>query len=905
MTSPSFVLQWRKFTFFDKILVGDPSNASISNKEIQGLDIKACTSGRGQILLGDSSGYVHIADRNFTLTSFQAYEVSVSHLKQMKQRNVLISIGNDTEGINPTVKVWNLEGKAPVCVRSIKISYEGKTYLVSCFAVLENLSQMAVGLVNGAVLLIRGDISRDRFTKQKVIHKGNSPVTGLGFRDQLKSVYLFVVTTDTIDCYTTLGKEQKEELEPIGCEFGCATISEPDQEMILGRFEAVYFYVPEGKGASLIFQGQKKMLAWFRGYLIVVEKDTKATNMPSATASQISKMNNVTIYDLKNKFIAWNGQISDVTYIVSEWGSIFLVTGEKQIFQLEEKDTSTKLDLLFKKNLYVVAINLAHSAQYDYSSIIEIFKKYGDHLYGKGDFDGAMTQYLKTIGRLEPSYVIRKFLDAQRIHNLTSYLQELHEKGLANADHTTLLLNCYTKLKDVEKLDQFIKTDKNLNFDVETAIKVCRQASYHEHALYLAKKFQQHEWYLKIQLEDVNNYTDALNYISSLEFFEAEKNMKLYGKVLVNNIPEPTTQLLIKLCTGYEAKAEEALMNNFGEPVPVKAKLKSKPEDFIHIFVNQSKWLTRFLEDMVKFLPGSSTIVYNTLLELYLKANKEAQAEETDHQGVESTNNQKMALELLKRPGANFDLDHALVLTKMYDFKEGVLYLYEKVKLFKEIVQYHMDNNEYANVLACCKKYGDKDPNLWVHVLSYFAQKDDDCQKEIVEILNTIDKKNLLPPLQVIQILSKSKTVTLSVVKDYITRRITAESQMISEDQKQIKKYQEETEKMRTEIQELKTSAKIFQLMKCTACTSPLDLPAVHFLCMHSFHQRCLGDNEKECPVCSASNHAILERKRAYEQSANQHEQFFKMLENSENGFSVVSEYFGRNIFGKVVLLDK
>jgi hypothetical protein len=26
----------------------------------------------------------------------------------------------------------------------------------------------------------------------------------------------------------------------------------------------------------------------------------------------------------------------------------------------------------------------------------------------KGDFDGAIQQYLKTIGRLEPSYVIRK-----------------------------------------------------------------------------------------------------------------------------------------------------------------------------------------------------------------------------------------------------------------------------------------------------------------------------------------------------------------------------------------------------------------------------------------------------------------------------------------------------------------
>ena len=34
--------------------------------------------------------------------------------------------------------------------------------------------------------------------------------------------------------------------------------------------------------------------------------------------------------------------------------------------------------------------------------------------------------------------------------------QTLHSKGLASADHTTLLLNCYTKLKDVDKLDAFI-----------------------------------------------------------------------------------------------------------------------------------------------------------------------------------------------------------------------------------------------------------------------------------------------------------------------------------------------------------------------------------------------------------------------------------------------------------------
>ena len=36
------------------------------------------------------------------------------------------------------------------------------------------------------------------------------------------------------------------------------------------------------------------------------------------------------------------------------------------------------------------------------------------------------------------------------------FCQALHKQGLANTDHTTLLLNCYTKLKDVSMLDEFI-----------------------------------------------------------------------------------------------------------------------------------------------------------------------------------------------------------------------------------------------------------------------------------------------------------------------------------------------------------------------------------------------------------------------------------------------------------------
>jgi hypothetical protein len=43
-----------------------------------------------------------------------------------------------------------------------------------------------------------------------------------------------------------------------------------------------------------------------------------------------------------------------------------------------------------------------------------IFRRYGDHLYTKGDFDGAMAQFVKTIGVTQPSYVIRKVRGALR-----------------------------------------------------------------------------------------------------------------------------------------------------------------------------------------------------------------------------------------------------------------------------------------------------------------------------------------------------------------------------------------------------------------------------------------------------------------------------------------------------------
>ena len=110
--------------------------------------------------------------------------------------------------------------------------------------------------------------------------------------------------------------------------------------------------------------------------------------------------------------------------VICEWGSVYVLAKKgEQLWQLSEKDTQSKLDILFKKNSYEIAIDLAQSSQYDKEGVIDIIRHYADHLYSKGDFDKAIVQYKKTIGYLEPSYIIRKFLDSQRIVNMTDYLQ--------------------------------------------------------------------------------------------------------------------------------------------------------------------------------------------------------------------------------------------------------------------------------------------------------------------------------------------------------------------------------------------------------------------------------------------------------------------------------------------------
>ncbi|PSS16093.1 Vacuolar protein-sorting-associated protein [Actinidia chinensis var. chinensis] len=940
--------QWRKFEFFEEKFTG---KCSIPD-DVAG-HVTCSSSGRGKIVVGCDDGTVSLLDRGLKFNyGFQAHSSSVLFLQQLKQRNFLVTVGED-EQISPQLssmclKVFDLdkvqpEGTSttsPECVQILRIfTNQYPEAKITSFLVLEEappILLIAIGLDNGCIYGIKGDIARERIKRFKLevddnSNKSQSSVTGMGFRVDGQTTQLFAVTPTSVSLFSLQTEPySRHKLDQIGCHANTVAMSDRS-ELIIGREEAVYFYEVDGRGPCWAFEGEKKFIGWFRGYLLCV------------IADQRSGKNAFNIYDLKNRLIAHSLVIKEVSQMLCEWGNIILIMEDKSAFCIGEKDMESKLDMLFKKNLYTVAINLVQSQQADAAATAEVLRKYGDHLYSKQEYDEAMAQYINTIGHLEPSFVIQKFLDAQRIYNLTNYLEKLHENGLASKDHTTLLLNCYTKLKDVEKLNVFIKSEDGvgeLKFDVETAIRVCRAANYHEHAMYVAKKAGRHEWYLKILLEDLGSYEEALQYISSLEPSQAGVTVKEYGKILVEHKPTDTIEILMRLCTEEGEPARRGSSNGqYTSMLP-------SPVDFLNIFIHHSQSLMDFLEkytNKVKDSPAQVEI-HNTLLELYLsddltfplisqvnldennnfrgerpsiaavmpraKSNGKLSVDHEDlNEGKDCQETLQKGLCLLKTAWPSdlehplYDVDLAIILCEMNAFKEGLLYLYEKMKLYKEVIACYMQAHDHEGLIACCKRLGDSgkggDQSLWADVLKYFGELGEDCSKEVKEVLTYIERDDILPPIIVLQTLSRNPCLTLSVIKDYIARKLEQESKLIEEDRRAIDKYQEETLAMRKEIQDLRTNARIFQLSKCTACTFTLDLPAVHFMCMHSFHLRCLGDNEKECPECAPEYRSVLEMKRSLEQNSKYQDQFFQQVKSSKDGFSVIAEYFGKGIISK------
>ncbi|KAF1911806.1 hypothetical protein BDU57DRAFT_484271 [Ampelomyces quisqualis] len=966
------VTPWQ-FKFFDVAQVKLPEDESAFLSEIG--NITAIVSGSESIFFGSADGVIRIVSQAFKVVrAFKAHDAgAITHMKQVEGTALLVTIAEDLSD-EPVLKVWaldKLEKKTgiPRCQSTLTIHNGRKQFPISAFAAVDDLSQLAVGFANGAVTVVRGDLIHDRGARQRTVFESEEPITGIEFREGSITT-LYIATTSRIMTLVISGRGQGQpakSLDEYGCGVGCMAVDRTSREVVVARNDAIYYYGQHGRGPPYTYDGEKKMISLFKDYVVIVAPP-KSNAIPRSNplrAFGVGATDNVfnsssfTLLNTELRFVAHQEQLtSQVKAVISEWGDLFVFTMEGKIFRYHEKPFAQKLDILYQRNLYVLAINIAQRAGLDSSQQNVILRRFGDYLYSKQDYDTAMQQYLKAIDNTEPSQVIRKFLDTQRIHNLIEYLEELHDHHKATSDHTTLLLNCYAKLKDVEKLEEFIKSPDDLKFDLDTAISMCRQGGYYDQAAFLARKHGEHELVVDVLIEDSKRYAEALAYIWRLEPEVAYFNLMKYATVLLKHIPKDTTQLFIDYYTGSFRSKKDAIVipnapsqsgigmglgvassavQNLAALLPLPymnasavtstplSEQKStmsqaqivetttdepapqykvpKPRSAFSAFVDHSQEFIIFLEACIaseSLREDDKVDLYTTLFEMYLHT---ASSKKDD----DRLDWEKKARKLVEGRDIPIDTSNVLLLSHLSNFRDGAVLVREQQGLHFDIFRSYTAVNDTQGAIRALRKYGPEEPALYPAALAYFTSSPEilvEAGDELDGVLKKIDEDGLMAPLQVIQTLSTNGVATMGMIKSYLSTTIERERAEIASNRRTIETFRSDTETKKNELQNISTKPVVFQATRCQLCMKPLELPVVHFLCKHSFHQSCLSTDEDvedadvECPICSGQNATVKAIRRAQVESAGRHDLFQDALKKGRDGLAVISEWFGRGVMG-------
>lgn len=113
-----------------------------------------------------------------------------------------------------------------------------------------------------------------------------------------------------------------------------------------------------------------------------------------------------------------------------------------------------------------------------------------------------------------------------------------------------------------------------------------------------------------------------------------------------------------------------------------------------------------------------------------------------------------------------------------------------------------------------------------------------------------VDDRTVSPASTIVALRTMARTSdeNFSSVKDYLARALVDETRHLGSSHKKIHSLKRDLQKSHNRLQELQRTSHIFQSNRCFRCTQTLDLPAVHFFCMHNYHEAC---NEGFCRKCS------------------------------------------------------
>ncbi|KAL8438112.1 hypothetical protein ACSSS7_000477 [Eimeria intestinalis] len=537
-------------------------------------------------------------------------------------------------------------------------------------------------------------------------------------------------------------------------------------------------------------------------------------------------------------------------------------------------------------------------------SAMEVYRLHGDWLYSKNMLDKAVDMYIKTIGFLEPSAVIQKFLDCQELNHLALYLLHLHLAGCAMQQHTLLFFKCTARLKDDSLLACFLEDPRiSKACSLSVALNECRLNGDIKLACTIASRHGYHDEYLSLLLE-TKEFSKAVELLKQVDAPAACSLLLKHGSALLEHSASDVLLLLSQFIKDYHTSVDI----------------------FIPLFVDAPDLLLLFLSLLSHGVPTASRLVpqyealcgearlqeaiekardaisttpsifgcspFSSLLELLLRSQRKwnavrhegtrgaaglngladnASSSVASSDGDASASTPSVFAETLLKTLKSRQMTHedqyrSTLLCTVFGFEEGMVLVGEKRQELQLPVAYFEATNDIPNLLRFCLKNGSKDPTLWTQALNILASK-----FFVLMCLRNAAPSTATP--------ASSPRAASAKSSGHIRRG----------------------------------QAQVFESERCDFCFLPVELPSVHFRCGHSFHIYCLSSNNEEkmesvqatdpsqmsycCAICTPQFNAKRLLLSQREAEACNTDDFFKYLRGSTDGFDFILSCFGRGLF--------
>ncbi|QLG73598.1 hypothetical protein HG535_0F01080 [Zygotorulaspora mrakii] len=1025
------VSSWKQFQFYESTPIRDPLLGSDTPLYADPTLSAAAPIASSRLALAIRSNVLRVVNLSKTEIEheFVAFEqgFQITYLKVIGN-NFLVAVGEQI-GKPALIRIFKLE-KLPNNESSYHAQVEVKngnnTYPISVMSVNKDLSCIAIGFVNGRILLIRGDLSRDRGSRQRLIYEdsGREPITALFLNKEATNC--FAATTSSILLFNTTGRNSGQPdiilNSQQGIDLNCSCYSDFTGEYICSLKDCMHFYNEMGESHSLLFDlsNVKKLYSVDPDHiLLVVEAEQAQSSVLAVEEFTHSKANRVIIIDTKNKIISLNILIShaiiDIFSVVetNNTRATYLLTSEVLICKITEKPPQEQLDIVLQKEMFPFALDLAAQTSLSAFKVQEIHKQYGDWFYKKGQKSEAVNEYIQCLDVVETSEIISKFgvnetPDPDGLKNLSDYLWSLVKSGISNSDHITLLLIALIKLRAEDEIIYFMNhysrsghyskepitkdvddesyfySDGSL-FDLELVVRLLQESNFEKLASNIASKYAKDATIIvEILLQSLNDPHSALKYIKSLSIDETLRVLVAFSKKLLEALPNDTNLLLIEVFTGkykqksYNLKPKQSeTQSHSHEFLDDAKKVFYSYKTFLN-YINDTMINTAFEQDSLTdnasptYHPPKPSLIFTsflskpfefvvfleaclesyqqyegskedkqeiltTLYDLYLSlANDDVQERQKDWKSrakkvLKESNSLVMTNEAATtRSGVpSKPVDNSLMMLISHMNEMGIYSVATSTE--NENSSSTLDSGNRANLvntfrsltftdqtaecLQFLEKYEEQEPQLYRVALTYFVSSrrllkaigGEQVLKE--KILNKILEKNLMPILDILQVLGSTNVVTYGLIKDMLISHVKEEEEEITKSEKLIKSYELELQTKKEKLKKLLNFDEPTQIKvknsKCLVCNTSVELPLIYFKCGHIYHVRCLNEEDKlengerlfKCPKCVVEvemSERLFHAQKAVGSKADLLQMALNDEDDSSNRFKVVTEFIGR-----------